>query len=122
MLILKDELVSFRRCFHRIQLCRPRACLLGAIRCYFILNADQFQRQIIEVLHRMWALRRGPVHKRHLWLHLKLARVEENFSVSVSVDCVARLLGVERTGPTVHMAWLFAEWCACYFQRSGIVI
>src|SRR5260370_2455088 len=70
----------------------------------------------------MWRLRRGPVHKRRLLLHLKLARVEENFSVSVSVDCVARLLDVERTGPTVHMAWLFAVWCDCYFQRSDMLI
>jgi hypothetical protein len=63
----------------------------------------------------MRGLRGPPLHKRHLWLHLKLARVEENFSVSVSVDYVARLLDVERTGPTVRMDWLFAVWCNYYF-------
>lgn len=50
----------------------------------------------------MRALRGCPLHKRHLWFHLKLARVEQNFSVSVPVDCVARLLDIERTGPTVE--------------------
>ena len=32
MLILKDDLVIFRRCFHRIQVFRPRACLFGLTR------------------------------------------------------------------------------------------
>jgi len=45
----------------------------------------------------MRSLRRGPQHKRRclLFLFLKLSRVEENFSVSVSVDYVANLLDIE---------------------------
>src|SRR6266700_3589856 len=70
----------------------------------------------------MRALRGGPIHKRRLWLHLKLARVEKNFSVSVSVDCVARLLDIERTGPTVRMDWFFAVCYDCYFQHSDMLI
>jgi len=40
VLILKDDLVSFRRCFHTIQVSGPRAYLLGPIRCCLILNPD----------------------------------------------------------------------------------
>ena len=72
----------------------------------------------------MGPLRGGPQHKGRplLFVFLKLARVEENFSVSVSVDYVANLLDIERTGPTMRMNWLLAVWCDCYFQHSDVLI
>jgi hypothetical protein len=83
----------------------------------FIFNLNQFNRQIIRVFIPMRPLRGGPQHKRRLlpFLLLKLARVEENFSVRVSVDYVANLLDIKRTWPTMRMDWLFAVWCDCYF-------
>jgi hypothetical protein len=112
VLILKNYLVSFRRCFHAIQVSGPRAYLLGAIRCDFLLNLDQFGRQIIPVFIRMRAFPGVPQDKRRLLLFVffKLAIVEENFPVSVSDDYVTNLLHIERTGPTMRVDWLLAVW------------
>jgi len=70
----------------------------------------------------MGGIPRAPLHKRYLWLHPKLARVEENLSISVSVDYVPRLLDIERAGPTVRMDWFFAVWRDCYLQDSDMLI
>src|SRR5690348_16720987 len=70
----------------------------------------------------MWGVGNGPIHKRDLWLHLKLARVEEDLSVSVSVDYVACLLDIERTRPTMRMDWFFAVWWDRHLQHSHMLI
>jgi hypothetical protein len=44
----------------------------------------------------MRGLRGAPLYKSHLQFLLKLARVEENFSFSISVDYLASLLDIER--------------------------
>jgi len=116
VLILKDDHVRFRRCFHAIQVSGPSAYLLGAIPCFFVLKLDQFGRQIISVLIRMRSLHRVPQHKGRLLLFafLKLVRVEENCSITVSDDYVANLLDIERTGETMRMDWFFAVWWDYY--------
>ena len=72
-----------------------------------MLNLDDFDRHIVGVFVRMRPLPRVPQHKRRLLLFvfLHLARVEDEFPVSVSDDYVANLLDIERTGPTMRMDW-----------------
>src|SRR5215467_401583 len=123
VLILEDNFVVSRRCFQGIHV-SPRTRFSGVIICLDLLNLDHFDRRVIRVLIRMRSLRGRPHHKgRHLLLRLlKLARVEDEFSVRITDDQVANLFDVDRAGPTMRVDWLFSVCRDGYFQYANVLI